>query len=152
MTDTLTAAAEAATTPAEGPERPTQIVVPFRDLGIAPENIRAKEPADADIPQLAETIAVADVIVPLCVRPGRKGEKPYMALDGRRRLFGLELLLEAGRIDAAHSVRCDVFESKAAQAAASVLTNAERWPIHIADVIVAIGKMRKSKIDRKSVV
>jgi ParB family chromosome partitioning protein len=74
-----------------------------------------------------------------------------MALDGRRRLFALELLLEAGRIEAAHPVRCDVFESKAAQAAAAVLTNAERWPIHIADVIVAIGKMRKSKMDSASI-
>ena len=53
--------------------------------------------------------------------------------------YGAELL-EAGRIDAAHPVRCDVFESKAAQAAAAVLTNAERWPIHIADVIVAAQK------------
>ncbi len=134
-----------------GPTAPIQTVVPLHDIGIAPENIRAKEPADEGIPQLAETIAVADIIVPLCVRPGRKGEKPYMALDGRRRLFGLELLLEAGRIDAAHPVRCDVFASKAAQAAAAVLTNAERWPIHIADVIVAIGKMRKSKMDSASI-
>jgi ParB family chromosome partitioning protein len=134
-----------------GPTAPIQTVVPLHDIGIAPENIRAKEPADEGIPQLAETIAVADVIVPLCVRPGRKGEKPFMALDGRRRLFGLELLLEAGRIGAAHPVRCDVFESKAAQAAAAVLTNAERWPIHIADVIVAIGKMRKSKMDSASI-
>ena len=134
-----------------GPTAPIQTVVPLCDIGIAPENIRAKEPADEGIPQLAETIAVADVVVPLCVRPGRKGEKPYMALDGRRRLFGLELLLEAGRIDPAHPVRCDVFESKSAQAAAAVLTNAERWPIHIADVIAAIGKMRKSKMDSTSI-
>jgi ParB family chromosome partitioning protein len=134
-----------------GPTAPIQTIVPLHDIGIAPENIRAKELADEGIPQLAETIAVADVIVPLCVRRGRKGEKPFMALDGRRRLFGLELLLAAGRIDAAHLVRCDVFESKAAQAAAAVLTNAERWPIHIADVIVAIGKMRKSKMDSASI-
>ena len=144
MTDT-------APTPGPGFAAPIQTVVPLHDIGIAPENIRAKEPADEGIPQLAETIAVADVVVPLCVRPGRKGEKPYMALDGRRRLFGLELLLEAGRIDAAHPVRCDVFESRAAQAAAAVLTNAERWPIHIADVILAIGKMRKSKMDSASI-
>jgi ParB family chromosome partitioning protein len=94
---------------------PIQTVVPLHDIGIAPENIRAKELADEGIPQLAETIAVADVIVPLCVRPGRKGEKPFMALDGRRRLFGLELLLAAGRIDAAHLVRCDVFDRQDAQ-------------------------------------
>jgi ParB family chromosome partitioning protein len=134
-----------------GPTAPIQTVVPLHNIGIAPENIRAKEPADEGIPQLAETIAVADVVVPLCVRPGRKGEKRYMALDGRRRLLALELLLAAGRLDAAHPVRCDVFESKAAQAAAAVLTNAERWPIHIADVIVAIGKMRKSKMDSASI-
>ncbi|HXQ15306.1 MAG TPA: chromosome partitioning protein ParB, partial [Caulobacteraceae bacterium] len=35
--------------------------------------------------------------------------------------------------------------------AAAVLTNAERWPIHIADVIVAIGKMRKSKMDSSAI-
>ena len=144
MTDTVPQTASV-------PTAPIQIVVPFCDLGIAPENIRAKEPADEGIPQLAETIAVADVVVPLCVRPGRKGEQPYMILDGRRRQLGLALLLAAGRIDAAHPVRCDLFESKAAQAAAAVLTNAERWPIHIADVIVAIGKMRKSKMDSTSI-
>jgi len=144
MTDIVTTAA--ASTPAEGPERPTQIFVPLCDLGIAPENIRAKEPADADIPQLAETIAVADILVPLCVRPGRKGERPFMALDGRRRKFGLDLLLEQGRIDASHPVRCDLFTTKAGQAAALVLTNAERCPVHVADVIVAIGKMGRSKM------
>ena len=131
---------------ADGPKGPIQLLVPLRDLGVAPENIRAKEPADPDIPQLAETVAVADVLVALCVRPGRKGEKPYMALDGRRRLLALDLLLEQGRIDLAHPVRCDVFESPAAQAAAAVLTNAERCPVHVADVIMAIGKMGKSKM------
>lgn len=147
MTDTVTAAApDDAATRAAGPEKPTQIVVPLCDLGIAPENIRAKEPADAEIPQLAETIAVADVLVPLCVRPGRRGEKPFMALDGRRRTYALELLLEQGRIGADHAVRCDVFSTKAGQAAALVLTNAERCPVHIADVIVAIGKMGRSKM------
>jgi ParB family chromosome partitioning protein len=147
MTDTITAAATGGvSTTADRPEGPTQIVVPFCDLGIAPENIRAREPADADIPQLAETIAVADVLVALCVRPGRKGEKPFMALDGRRRLFGLDLLLEQGRINPDHPVRCDLFKTKAGQAAALVLTNAERQPVHIADVIVAIGKMGKTKM------
>jgi ParB family chromosome partitioning protein len=130
---------------------PAQIVVPFCDLGIAPENLRAREPADDGIPQLAETIAVADVLVPLCVRPGGKGEKPYMALDGRRRLLGLAHLLAAGRIEPAHRVRCDVFVSQAAQAAAVVLTNAERAPIHVADVISAIGKLRKRKMDSAAI-
>ena len=110
MTDSTTPAAPGgASASANGAETPTQIVVALCDLGIAPENIRAKEPADADIPQLAETIAVADVLVPLCVRPGRKGEQPFMALDGRRRKFGLDLLLENGRIDAAQTA----FESTA---------------------------------------
>ena len=147
MTDsTIPAAPGGVSASANGAETPTQIVVALCDLGIAPENIRAKEPADADIPQLAETIAVADVLVPLCVRPGRKGEQPFMALDGRRRKFGLDLLLEQGRIGPAHSVRCDLFKTKAGQAAALVLTNAERCPVHIADVILAIGKMGKSKM------
>ena len=36
-----------------GPTAPIQTVVPLHDIGIAPENIRAKEPADEGIPQLA---------------------------------------------------------------------------------------------------
>lgn len=122
------------------------IFVSLKDLALAPENIRFKEPADDGIPRLADTIAAANVVIPLSIRPGAKGEKSFMVLDGRRRLFALQALLAAGRIEADHPVKCELFGDKAAQAAAAMLSNAERAPIHVADVIVAIGKLRKSKM------
>ncbi|MEW5688184.1 MAG: chromosome partitioning protein ParB [Pseudomonadota bacterium] len=124
-----------------------QIFVPLANLALAPENIRFKEPADDDVPRLAETIAAANVVIPLSIRRGRKSEKTFMVLDGRRRLFALQHLLEAGRIDPTFPVKCELFADKAAQAAAAMLANAERTPIHTADVITAIGKLRRSKID-----
>ncbi|HYG27311.1 MAG TPA: chromosome partitioning protein ParB, partial [Caulobacteraceae bacterium] len=115
------------------------------DLGLAPENPRAKEGADDGIPQLAETLAVT-VLHRLIVRPGRKGEKPMMALDGRRRLLGFEALLAAGRIDADFQVPCRVALNKAAEIAGVFLPE-EKLPVHIADIITAIGRLRKAKVD-----
>lgn len=120
--------------------------VPLSEIGIAPENLRFGELADEDIPQLAETLAAAGQLQPLTTRPGRgKKERAAMALDGRRRLLALELLRDAGRIAPDHPV--DVFEETdpARQAAAILLTNTA-VPVHVADVIVAIGKMLKAKL------
>lgn len=127
------------------------VTVRLGDLGLAPENLRFDEPADDGVPQLAETIAAAGVILPPIVRRGRKGEQPFMALDGRRRRLALLLLREAGRIDDDYPVRCKFAADKAAQAAAVVLPNAEHAPVHIADVIGAIGKLRTAKMDTSSI-
>jgi ParB family chromosome partitioning protein len=129
----------------------TQVHVPLQDLALAPENIRFKTPADEGVPQLAETIAAANVVIPLAVRPGGKGEQPFMVLDGRRRLFALQLLLDTGRVAADFPVKCELFETKASQAAAAMLTNVERAPVHMADVIEAIGKMRRKKMDTAAI-
>ncbi len=127
------------------------ITVRLGDLGLAPENLRFKEPADEGVPQLAETIAAAGVIIPPIVRPGRRGEQPFMALDGRRRRLALLALRDAGRVDDDYPVRCKLALDKAAQAAAIVLPNTEHAPVHVADVIVAIGKLRKAKMDTRSI-
>ena len=127
------------------------ITVRLGDLGLAPENLRFKEPADEGVPQLAETIAAAGVIIPPIVRPGRKGEQPFMALDGRRRRLALLALRDAGRVDDDYPVRCKLALDKAAQAAAIVLPNTEHAPVHVADVIIAIGKLRKAKMDTRSI-
>ena len=66
-----------------------EITVRLGDLGLAPENLRFQEPADDGVPQLAETVLAAGVLIPPIVRAGRKGEQPFMALDGRRRRFAL---------------------------------------------------------------
>ena len=138
MTDTV------AQTPALAPER-VRRTFPLRDLGVAPENMRAGEPPDDDIPQLAATILAAGVLQPLTVRPGRKSEKPGMALDGRRRLLALSVLLEAGDIADDYPVDTFVETDPARQAAAVVLTNTAA-PVHVADVIAAIGKLLKAKL------
>ena len=52
-----------------------QVFVPLKDLGLAPENMRFNEPADEGVPQLADTIEAAGVLIPIAVRPGRKKEQ-----------------------------------------------------------------------------
>lgn len=123
----------------------TRRTYPLKDLDVAPENLRFGQPADEDIPRLAATLLAAGQLQPLTVRPGRRKEKPAMALDGRRRLLAFGLLLTEGAIGEDHPV--EVFEETdpARQAAASVLTNTAA-PVHVADVIVAIGRMLKARL------
>jgi len=121
------------------------IAYALRDLDIAPENLRFAEPPDDGIGELAETIFAAGVLQPLTVRPGRGQEKPAMVLDGRRRLLALQALLAAGRIADDYAVSAFVETDVGRQAAAVILTNTAA-PVHLADVIVAIGKMLKAKL------
>lgn len=140
MTDTQTV-------PAVPPTPMTPIKVRLGDLGLAPENLRFNEPADDGVPQLADTILAAGVVIPPIVRPGRKGEPRFMALDGRRRRFGLLLLRERGEVTDDYEVDCLLAETKAQQVAGVMLPATEHAPVHIADVITAIGKLRKTKLD-----
>lgn len=123
----------------------TRARTPLRDLDIAPENLRFGEPPDDDIPLLAETLYAAGQLQPLTVRPGRKTEASQLALDGRRRLLALRLLLQQGRIDDAFPVDVLIETDPARQAAAVLLTNTA-VPVHIADVIAAIGRMLKGRL------
>lgn len=132
-------------TPFEAAVTRTRPLVHLRDLDIAPENMRFGEPLDDEIPLLAETLFAAGQLQPLTVRPGRKGEAPHMALDGRRRLLALRVLLEQGRIDDAFLVDVFVETDPARQAAAVLLTNTA-VPVHVADVIAAIGRMLKGRL------
>lgn len=140
--------------PASTPATPPPVVVLDRDrrtvrlgdVGVARENLRHGEPPDDDIPTLAATMRAAGQLQPLTVRPGRgRKEDPWMALDGRRRRLALGLLLEAGQIDEDHPVDVFVETDPARQAAAVLLTNTA-VPVHVADVIAAIGRMLKSKL------
>jgi ParB family chromosome partitioning protein len=140
MTDTQTVAAVS-------PTPMTSIKVRLGDLGLAPENLRFKESADDGVPQLADTILAAGVVIPPIVRPGRKGEQRFMALDGRRRRLGLLLLRERGDLTDDYEVDCLLAETKAQQVAGVMLPATEHAPVHIADVIIAIGKLRKTKLD-----
>jgi ParB family chromosome partitioning protein len=147
MTDTPTTTLDAASTVTPM----ARIQVRLGDLGLAKENLRFHEPADDGVPQLADTVTAAGVVIPPIVRPGRKGEQPFMALDGRRRRFALLLLKERGGIDDDYTVECLLAETPAQQAAAIVLPNTEHAPTHIADVIVAIGRLRKAKMDTAAI-
>lgn len=119
--------------------------IPLRDIDIAPENLRAGEPPDDEIPLLADTLQAAGQLQPITVRPGRRKERPFMALDGRRRLLALRLLAEQERIDDDFPVDVFVETDPARQSAAAVLTNTA-VPVHVADIISAIGRMLKSKL------
>ena len=127
------------------PAEASMTLVPLRDLGIAPENARFGEEADDDIPALAETISAVGVLLPLLVRAGRKGEKPVMALDGRRRLLALDIKLREGAITDDYLVKVITLTSRVDMAAAVVVANDERLAIHVADVISAIGKLKKRR-------
>src|SRR5580693_8887174 len=144
MTDVPTAAAVSVFPPT--PTVMSRVQVRLGDLGLAKENLRFHEPADDGVPQLAETILAAGVVIPPIVRPGRKSEQPFMALDGRRRRMGLLLLKDRGDIGDDYPVDCLLAETPAQQAAAIVLPNTEHAPVHVADVIVAIGRLRKAKM------
>ena len=121
-------------------------VFALAEIDIAPENLRHGEPADDDIPLLAETLRAAGQLQPLTVRPGAgEDERPAMALDGRRRLLALRQLLAAGRIGEDFPVEVVVETDPARQAAAAVLTNTAA-PVHVADVIAAIGRMLKTSL------
>jgi len=143
-------------TPSEVPETAapapmTRIQVRLGDLGLAKENLRYGEPADDGVPQLADTILAAGVVIPPIVRPGRKGEEPFMALDGRRRRMALLILKERCALDDDYLVECQLAETRAQQAAAIVLPNTEHAPVHVADVILAIGRLRKAKMDTRAI-
>ena len=147
MTDVQTEVPESAAAPVPM----ARVQVRLGDLGLAKENLRYAEPADDGVAQLAETILAAGVVIPPIVRPGRKGEEPFMALDGRRRRLGLLLLRDRGDITDDFEVECLLAETKAQQAAAIVLPNTEHAPVHVADVIVAIGRLRKAKMDTTAI-
>jgi len=68
-----------------------------------------------------------------------------MARDGRRRLLAFRLLVDQGRIKETFLVDVVVERDAARQVAAVVLTNTA-VPVHVADVIAAIGRMLKSKL------
>ncbi|WP_372787014.1 ParB/RepB/Spo0J family partition protein [Phenylobacterium sp.] len=151
MTDLQTqspqaAAADTAAPGAEAPVRMATIRVRLGDLGLARENLRYDEPADEGVPQLADTILAAGVVIPPLVRVGRKGELPHMALDGRRRRMALLILKDRGVVDDDYLVECRLAETKAQIAAAILLPNTEHVAVHVADVISAIGKLRKAKM------
>ncbi len=142
---TRSTAVAVVTTPFQVASTRSRPLVHLRDLDIAPENLRFGEPPDDDIPLLAETLFAAGQLQPLTVRPGRKKEAAHMALDGRRRLLALRLLVEQGRIDDGFLVDVFVETDPARQAAAVLLTNTA-VPVHVADVITAIGRMLKGKL------
>ena len=120
--------------------------IALRDIDIAPENLRSDEAGDDDIPLLAETLIAAGQLHPLTVRPGRgKKERSHMALDGRRRLLAFRHLVEAGRIDEDFLIDVVVETDAVRQAAAVLLTNTA-VPVHVADIIIAIGRMMKTKL------
>ena len=146
MTNLVPVSNPAATTAPAVIFTPVERIIRVGNLGIARENLRWSEPPDDDIPTLAATLKAAGQLQPVTVRPGRgKKEQPFMALDGRRRRLALAILLEAGDIDEDYPVRVYV-ETDPARQAAAILLNNTAVPVHVADIIAAIGRMLKSRL------
>lgn len=139
------------TQPAATPPGFRRVTARLGDFGLAKECVRYAEPADPGIPQMADTILSAGVIVPPFVRAGRKAEQTLMALDGRRRRMAMLLLLERGDITEDYTFECLEAVTKAAQAAALLLPSTEHLPTHLAEVIVAIGKLRKARMNTAAI-
>ena len=146
MTD-IHCPAESATAAAQATLTTSELrYVALRDLTVAPENPRAREAADPGIPRLAATIQAVGVLIPLLVREGaKKSETPVLVIDGRRRLLALDVLLKSGAVSEDYKIPVIYSADKATRAAAAVVANEERVPIHVADVIVAIGRLRKQR-------
>lgn len=117
-------------------------------IGIAPENPRANNAPDADIPSMAETLdpAVGFLLNALLVRKGRKGEKDFMVLEGSRRMRAFTHLVEEGRITLDHKIRLIECVTPEAIAAACGTANTHRRAIKPADLILSIATMRLQRI------
>jgi ParB family chromosome partitioning protein len=138
--------AEAIAAPSTAFDAIPEQFVPLNQIGVAPENLRAAEGPDEDVPQLGETLFVAGQLLPLFVRPGRgKKESPFMALDGRRRRFAWLALVDQGRIAADHPVRVKVLTERELQVAATFLPNTDALTPDLVDVITAVGRLQQRK-------
>lgn len=126
-------------------QNPDTRYVPLSSLGVATENVRYGQPADANVPDLAETLLAAGNVVAIICRPGQKGEPEFCALDGRRRYLGFKLLEESGRIPSDHPVQISILTDPAQIAAATILTNSEREPLSELDLVNAIAKIRAGR-------
>ncbi len=124
------------------------ITVRLKDLDVAPENPRFLDGPDDLIPDLALSLApdAAGLLVPLLVRAGGKKEKPFMALDGRRRLFGFRHLLEKGLVSDDIEISAYLCETKESIAAAAITANQARLPLKPAEIVLAIRALAAKKI------
>jgi ParB family chromosome partitioning protein len=142
------------TNPAQSVSVPTTIMIQVKNLAVAPENPRYGETADEKVAALGQTILAAGNLDAILVREATKAEMPnggYMILAGRRRYLGVIDQIEKGNATDQFSLKAEVMTDKKSQAAALLLTNTERMGMHSADVITAIGKMRKNRMNLKQI-
>src|ERR1700744_1850695 len=93
-----------------------RIQVRLGDLGLAKENLRYAEPADDGVPQLADTVLAAGVVIPPIVRPGQRGEHPFGPPAARPPRRPLLIWRERGALDDDYVVECQRAEPRAQQA------------------------------------
>ena len=131
----------------------TPLVVSLKDLEVAPENPRALDGPDDLIPDLAASMApdAAGLLVPILVRKGSKKERPFMVLDGRRRLFALRHLLSLGVVTEDLQIPASLCETQESITAAAITANQARIPIKPADVILAIRALIEKKFSLEKV-
>ena len=93
-------------------------------------NVRRTEPGKA-IDELAASIAAQGLLQSLVVRKDKHGK--YAVIAGRRRLFALKALAEAGTIKADTDIPCHVLDDEADATEISLAENVQREPMHPAD-------------------
>src|SRR5450432_911318 len=81
------------------------VTIPLNKLTAWTGNVRKTDPAKG-LDELAASIAAHGLLQSLVVRKPKRGKPAVVA--GRRRLLALQLLVEAGTIDAEFPVPCHV--------------------------------------------
>lgn len=94
------------------------ILIPLSKLRIDPANVRHPKEGDlaAQVHDMQASLLELGQLSALEVRPLRKPRGHYQVFAGGRRLLAFQGLVEDGRIDAGHLVRCDVHDVDDARA------------------------------------
>src|SRR5579864_2513947 len=106
------------------------IAIPLNKLLAWEGNVRKTDP-DKGVDELAASIAAHGLLQSLVVRKDRRGK--YAVIAGRRRLFALQSLAEAGTVEADMAVPCHVIDDDADATEISLVENVQREPMHPAD-------------------
>jgi ParB family chromosome partitioning protein len=113
--------------------------IPLNKLVASEDNVRKTAGADTALHELASSIAAHGLLQSLVVRKHRKGK--FAVVAGGRRLAALQLLADAGKIDPAYGVPCQVLGSDADAIEISLAENSVREAMHPADEFEAFRSL-----------
>jgi len=117
-------------------------MIPVKNLDHSPLNVRTVDASSQGDRELLASIKAQGVLQNLVVHPAPRSRTRYLVAAGGRRLASLKLLLKQGEIDGGMLVPCQVKDEGAA-IEASLAENVARENMHLADAVVAYGKLNK---------